>query len=54
MTHKRELRPIFILRIEGKSGGAGIRDLRRLLKTLLRRYQFRCLDAREIGIKQEK
>jgi hypothetical protein len=41
-------RPIFILRIEGKPGAAGIHALRALLKILLRRYGFRVVDAREI------
>jgi hypothetical protein len=43
-----ERRPIFILRIEGKPGAAGIHALRALLKSLLRRHGFRCLDVREI------
>jgi hypothetical protein len=37
---------IFTLKIEGKPGTA-IRSLRALLKVLLRRHRFRCLDARE-------
>jgi hypothetical protein len=41
-------RPIFILRIEGKPGAAGIHALRAVLKVLLRRYGFRVIDAREI------
>ena len=41
-------RPTFVLRIEAKPGAAGIRQLRWLLKTLLRRHGFRCVDAREI------
>jgi hypothetical protein len=40
--------PIFVLRIEGRPGGDGIRALRLLLKTLLRRYGFRAVDLREI------
>jgi hypothetical protein len=39
-------RPVFLLRIEGKPGRA-VRDLRNLLKRLLRDHHFRCLDARE-------
>jgi hypothetical protein len=40
-------RPIFTLRVEGKPGTAGIRALRWLLKALLRRHGFRCLDVSE-------
>ena len=40
-------RPIFILRIEGRPGAAGIHGLRFLLKRLLRQYGFVCLDVRE-------
>jgi hypothetical protein len=39
-------RPIFLLRLEGRPDHA-IQDLRRLLKRLLRQYQFRALDVRE-------
>ena len=49
---QRELReslPAFTVRIEGKPGTAGIRALRAILKILLRRHGFRCLDAREEG-----
>ncbi len=38
---------IFTLRIEGAPGQRGIHDLRALLKTLLRRHGFRCIDAQE-------
>jgi hypothetical protein len=40
--------PIFVLKIQGRPGTAGLRGLRMLLKTLLRRYGFRALDLREI------
>jgi hypothetical protein len=49
---QRELReslPTFTLPIEGKPGTAGIHALRAILKTLLRRHGFRCLDAWEEG-----
>jgi hypothetical protein len=39
-------RPIFTLKIEGKPGTA-IRDLRWVLKTLLRQHGFRCVEAIE-------
>jgi hypothetical protein len=42
-------RPVFELKLEGTPGTAGIRDLRWLLKRLLRQHGFRCTDAREIG-----
>jgi hypothetical protein len=41
--------PIFVLRIEGKPGRA-IRDLRHLLKRLLRQHHFRTIDVREDGV----
>jgi hypothetical protein len=47
MKRNREPRPTFTLRIEGEPGPAGIHALRALLKILLRRYRFRCLDVRE-------
>jgi hypothetical protein len=40
-------RTIFVLRIAGKPGTAGIHALRFLLKRLLRQYGFTCLDIRE-------
>jgi hypothetical protein len=45
--HTEQNRPVYRLRIEGRSGPAGIHALRALLKTLLRRHGFRCLDARQ-------
>jgi hypothetical protein len=39
--------PTFTLRIRGRSGQAGIHALRAVLKELLRRHQFICLDVRE-------
>jgi hypothetical protein len=38
----------FSLTIEGSSDQRGIYALRALLKHLLRRHQFRCIDMREI------
>ena len=43
-------RPTFILKVEGPPS-ASIRHLRSLLKALLRRYQFKCIEAREEGEK---
>ncbi len=40
-------RPTFTLRLEGKPGAAGIRQLRAILKTLLRKYHFRCVHCVE-------
>jgi hypothetical protein len=40
--------PIFVLKIQAKSSSAGIRALRMLLKTLLRRHGFKAVDVREI------
>ena len=42
-----------IVRIEGRSGAAGIHALRALLKTMLRRHGFRCLDARQAGQREK-
>ncbi len=55
MTAPAPLKPrsVFVLRLEAKPGAAGIRQLRALLKRLLRRHGFRCLDAREINSKHE-
>ena len=39
--------PTFTLRIEGKPGRA-IRDLRTLLKRMLRDHHFRAIDIREM------
>jgi hypothetical protein len=47
MRRKREPRPIFTLRVEGKPGADNIRALRWLLKSLLRQHGFRCLDVSE-------
>jgi hypothetical protein len=38
---------IFVLRLKGAPGQVGIHALRALLKILLRRYGFRCVDAYE-------
>jgi hypothetical protein len=45
---RRGHRPTFALKIEGQPGRASIHSLRALLKVLLRKHHFRCLDAREI------
>jgi hypothetical protein len=44
----REDCSVFLLRVKARPGAAGIHQLRALLKALLRRHGFRCLDAREI------
>jgi hypothetical protein len=44
---RAEPRSVFTLKIEGKPGAAGIHALRGLLKTLLRRYSFKCIDLSE-------
>jgi hypothetical protein len=38
---------VFIIRIAGRPGQAGVHQLRRLLKDLLRLHKFRALDVRE-------
>jgi hypothetical protein len=40
-------RPTFTLKIEGRPGADSIRDLRALLKRLLRQHGFRCVEALE-------
>jgi hypothetical protein len=48
--HRRrrpEPRPTFVLRLQAKPGTDGVRNLRLLLKSALRRFHLRCLDARE-------
>jgi hypothetical protein len=52
--HIEQGRPIYRLRIEGRHGPAGIHALRALLKVLLRRHGFRCLDARQEGPPQRE
>jgi hypothetical protein len=47
-----EKRPTFVLKIEGPPSVVGIHALRALLKILLRRYGFRCLDVRQVGGRQ--
>jgi hypothetical protein len=44
-------RTIFVLRIVGKPGGAGIRAMRFLLKRLLRQYGFRAIDLYEVQVR---
>jgi hypothetical protein len=44
----------FLLVIESKAGAAGIHALRALLKILLRRYGFRCVDAQEISAEPDE
>jgi hypothetical protein len=41
-----ERRPIYLLRLESLRG-TDVRGLRALLKTLLRRFGFRCLSVEE-------
>jgi hypothetical protein len=43
-----EQRSVFVLTIQGQAGRTRIHALRALLKILLRRYGFKCLDAREV------
>ena len=40
--------PIYAIRLQAHPGTDGIRALRAALKVLWRRYQLRCLDAREV------
>ena len=42
-----ERRPIFVVRLRAEQGIDGIRALRAVLKSLLRRHGLRCLSARE-------
>ena len=41
-------KPIYEIRLQARSGADGIRTLRAALKVLWRRYQLRCLSAREV------
>jgi hypothetical protein len=44
----RQPRPVFIIKLRPvRADCDGIRGLRAILKSLLRRYGFRCIDARE-------
>ena len=44
----RAIGPIYAIRLQARPGTDGIRALRAALKVLWRRYQLRCLDAREV------
>ncbi len=39
--------PIYVIRLQGKPGAAGIRALRAILKALLRRHKLRCISIGE-------
>jgi hypothetical protein len=40
---------VFVVRLRGRPGADSVRELRAILKVLLRRYQLKCVDAREEG-----
>jgi hypothetical protein len=45
---RRPSRPVFVLKVQLiRSDSDGIRGLRAILKTLLRRHGFRCITAHE-------
>ena len=44
----RSTGPIYAIRLQARPGTDSIRALRAALKILWRRYQLRCLDAREV------
>jgi len=44
----RDAGPIYAIRLQARPGTDSIRALRAALKVLWRRYQLRCLDAREV------
>jgi hypothetical protein len=46
-TSTRPRRALFTLRLEGRGDAGDIRHLRWVLKSLLRRHGFRCLDCIE-------
>ena len=51
VRHRRarpEQRSVFVMTIQGQAGRTSIHALRALLKILLRRHGFKCLDAREV------
>jgi hypothetical protein len=48
-----EPRPTFVLRLQAKPGTDGVRNLRLLLKSALRRFHLRCLDAHQIEERRE-
>jgi hypothetical protein len=39
--------PVFVIKLRARPGDDGIRSLRAILKTLLRRHRLVCVDARE-------
>jgi hypothetical protein len=42
-----EQQPTFVLRLQAKRGTDGVRNLRLLLKSALRRFHLRCVEAIE-------
>jgi len=50
MTRHSEPKTRFTLTIERVRDANTIHALRALLKALLRRHGFRCIDAREVGV----
>jgi hypothetical protein len=52
MTARRRPRPkapLYVVKLRGRSGADNVRDLRWLLKVLLRRHRLKCVDVREEG-----
>jgi hypothetical protein len=48
MTRRPNRGPVFVIQLRPiRADSDGIRGLRWILKTLLRRYGFQCIDARE-------
>jgi hypothetical protein len=47
-AHAARAGPIYAIRLQARSGTDGIHALRAALKVLWRRYQLRCLEAREV------
>jgi hypothetical protein len=47
-AHAARTGPIYAIRLQADPGTDGIRALRAVLKVLWRRYQLRCLEAREV------
>ena len=46
---KRELGPVYVIRVRARPGNEGIRSLKAALKALWRRYRLRC-----VGVEQEQ
>jgi hypothetical protein len=46
-ARRRSKAPVFVVRLRGRAGADSVRELKAILKILLRRYRLECVDVRE-------